>query len=153
MPCSLRNRSDVHRAYENRVVPDSYTKPYLILFYGDLCLPCLTIEPIWSRLVHELEPLGVGFVTIHSSHESLLARKLSVTTVPTIIGLADGIVKTFKESQLNLIKMIEFLRRLLPRHLITTIDDTSYVDFLNGWSLDNRVRVVFVNHDKIIRLR
>ena len=83
-------------------------RPYLILVYGDLCLPCLSIEPVWQRLVHELEPLGVGFATIHSSHESILARKLSISTIPTIIGLADGIAKQFKESSLNLIKVGTF---------------------------------------------
>ena len=139
--------------------------------YGDLCLPCLSIEPVWQRLVHELEPLGVGFATIHSSHESVLARKLSISTIPTIVGLADGIAKQFKESSLNLIKVsiptqcsvtdsnfnpiqvIEFIRRLLPRHLITSIDDTNYTSFLSAWAADNRMRVVFVNHDKVIRLR
>jgi DnaJ family protein C protein 16 len=100
----------------------------------------------------DLEPLGVQFATVHSQHESGLARKIGVSSLPYVIGVADGLVKHFKENQLNLVKSIEFIRRLLPRNLITSVDDSNYADFLNSWS-DNRVRVIFVNNEKVIRLR
>ena len=65
-------------------------------------------------------------------------------------------IRTFFENltkELCYFQVIEFIRRLLPRHLITSIDDTNYLTFLSSWSGDNRMRVVFVNHDKVIRLR
>lgn len=100
----------------------------------------------------ELEPLGMGFATVHSQHESGLARQLGVTSLPYVVGVADGIVKHFKENQLSLVKVIEFVRRMLPKHLIVPVDDLNYVEFLSGWT-DNRVRCIFVNNEKIVRLR
>lgn len=148
----FRKQSITLKAYENSVIPDSFTRPYLILFYGDMCLPCVQAESIWQRIVSDMEPLGVQFATIHSQHESVLARKIGVNSLPYVIGVADGLVKHFRENQLNLVKSIEFIRRLLPRNLITSVDDSNYADFLNGWS-DNRVRVIFVNNEKVVRLR
>lgn len=148
----FRKQSITTRSYENRLIVDSYIRPYLVLFYGDLCIPCFDAEPIWSRIITELEPLGVAFATIHSQHESLLARKLGVNSLPYVVGIADGIVKHYKESQLSLTRVIEFIRRLLPRNLITHLDDSTYPTFLNGYS-DNRIRVIFANHDSSIRLR
>lgn len=140
------------RAYENNVIPASYTKPFVILFYGDLCFQCFHVEPIWQRIMHELEPLGVGFATIHTQHENDLARKLGVNTLPYAIGVSDGVVKHYRDSQFTLVKMIEFIRRMLPRHLVPTVDDANYEQFLDGWT-DNRARCIFVNNDRVVRLR
>lgn len=64
----------------------------------------------------------------------------------------DGIVRHYKENQLSLLRIIEFLRRILPKHLITAVNDNNYISFLSGWT-DNRVRVLFFNNDKLVRLR
>ena len=149
----FRKQSITTKAYENRVIPDSFTRPHLILFYGDLCLPCFHAEPVWQKIMNDLEPLGVQFNIIHSQHESSLARRIGVTSLPYVIGVADGIVKHYKDNQLNLVKGIEFIRRLLPRGMIVTVDDSNYLDFLKGYTLDNRVRVIFANNDRVIRLR
>lgn len=148
----FRRQSITTRAYENRIVPGSFVRPVIILFYGDLCLPCFQAEAVWQRIVNDLEPLGVEFATVHSQHESLLAKKLGVSSLPYIVGVTDGIVKHYKEENLALSKMIEFIRRLIPRGLMTTVDDASYEDFLSGIA-DNRARVIFVNKDRVIRLR
>ena len=47
----------------------SSRQPYLILFYSDWCFTCLRIEPIWTRIVEELEPVGFGIATVHTEHE------------------------------------------------------------------------------------
>lgn len=148
----FRKQSITTKSYENRLIVDSYSRPYLVLFYGDLCIPCFDAEAIWSRIITELEPLGVSFATIHSQHESVLARRLGVNSLPYVVGIADGTVKHYKESQLSLTRVIEFIRRLLPRNLIIHLDDSTYPTFLNGFN-DNRIRVIFANHDSNIRLR
>ena len=148
----FRKQSITLKAYENHVLPDSFTRPYLLLFYGDACLPCLQAESIWQRIVTDLEPLGVQFATVHSQHEPALSRKISISSLPYVVGVADGLVKHFKENQLNLVKAIDFVRRLLPRNLITPVDDSNYLSFLSEWP-DNRVRVLFANSEKVIRLR
>lgn len=140
------------RAYENNIIPGSSIKPYLILFYGDLCYPCFQSEIVWQKIVVELESLGVGFATIHSQHESALARKIGISSLPYIIGVVDGTVRHFKDDHLNLIKIIEFIRRILPKKVITVVDDTNYESFLGEWN-DNRVRTLFINNDRLVRLR
>ncbi len=99
-----------------------------------------------------MEPLGVGFATIHSQHESNLARKIGVQSLPYIISIVDGQIKQLKEEHISLAKIIEFIRQSLPKGLVIEVDDDNYVDFLNGWH-DNRVRTLFINEDHIIKLR
>jgi DnaJ family protein C protein 16 len=99
-----------------------------------------------------LEPLGVGFATIHSQHESNLARKIGVQSLPYIISIVDGQIKQLKEEHISLAKIIEFIRQSLPKDLVIEVDDDNYVEFLNGWH-DNRVRTLFINEDHIIKLR
>uniref|UniRef100_A0A224YV69 DnaJ homolog subfamily C member 16 n=1 Tax=Rhipicephalus zambeziensis TaxID=60191 RepID=A0A224YV69_9ACAR len=141
------------KAYENRVVPDSNFKPYLILFYGDLCFPCLHVEPIWQRIVQEMEPLGVGFATIHAQHESGLAHKLGVGSLPYLMGLVEGRAIHYRQDQLSLVNAIDFCRRLFPRDTVTVLEDmSSFDDFLSGWS-DNRVRAVVFSPSASVRLR
>ena len=140
------------RAYENNIVASSHLRPYLILFYGDLCFACFQMESLWQKIISDLEPLGVGFATIHSQHENQLARKLGVTTLPFILSLVDGETRAYRDSQISLSKMVDFIRRSLPSDLIEDVDDTNYLEFLNGWS-DNRVRTLFVTENHIIKLR
>lgn len=42
------------------LVPKSFRTPYLILFYSDWCFACLQVEPVWRRVMEELEPIGVS---------------------------------------------------------------------------------------------
>lgn len=44
--------------YVNKVVPDSFKRPYLIKITSDWCFTCIHIEPVWKEVVEELEGLG-----------------------------------------------------------------------------------------------
>ncbi|RWS13866.1 DnaJ-like protein subfamily C member 16, partial [Dinothrombium tinctorium] len=140
------------KAYENKVLPQSQSQPFIILFYGDLCFPCFHAEPVWQKIYQELEPLGVGFATIHSQHESGLARKIGVNSLPYIIGIVDGVVRHYKDDQLSLLRMIEFIRRILPKNLVTSLNDLTYEQFLEQWG-DNRIRALFINSDNVVKMR
>ena len=143
---------DILRAYENNIITSSHLRPYLILFYGDLCFACFQMESLWQKVVNDLEPLGVGFATIHSQHESQLARKLGVQTLPYIMSLVEGQTRPYRDTQISLLKIIEYIRRSLPSDLVQEVDDSNYLEFLNGWH-DNRVRTLFINEEHIIKLR
>ena len=65
----------------------SHKRPYLILFYSDWCYTCLRIEPIWSKLTAELDPVGFGIATVHTEHEKELTRKIGAKELPHIILL------------------------------------------------------------------
>lgn len=100
----------------------------------------------------ELESIGVGFGTIHSQHEIALTRKIGVRSLPYIISLVDGEVRPFRDDNISLSTMIAFIKKSLPKNLITEVDDSNYEEFLNGWR-DNKVRVLFINSDRLIKLR
>lgn len=141
------------KAYENRVIPDSNFRPYLVLFYGDLCFPCLHVEPVWQRIVQELEPLGVGFATIHAQHEHSLAQKIGVSSLPYLVAVMDSRAIHYRHEQLSLVNVVDFCRRLFPRDTVTILtDEPSLDEFLSGWS-DNRVRAVVFSPSASVRLR
>ncbi|XP_064461330.1 dnaJ homolog subfamily C member 16-like [Ornithodoros turicata] len=141
------------KAYENKVIPDSNYRPYLVLFYGDLCFPCLHVEPVWQRIVQELEPLGVGFATIHAQHEPSLVQKIGVSSLPYLVAVVDGRVIHYRHEQLSLVNIVDFCRRLFPRDTVTTLTNEESLDsFLSGWS-DNRVRAVVFSPSASVRLR
>ena len=100
----------------------------------------------------ELEAVGVGFATVHSQHENMLARKIGVRSLPHIISLVDGDIRPFRDDEVSLATLIDFIKRALPKNLITEVNDANYVSFLSGWR-DNKVRVLFVNEDPLIKLR
>ncbi|XP_023241967.1 dnaJ homolog subfamily C member 16-like [Centruroides sculpturatus] len=140
------------RAYENTIIPGSSTQPYLVMFYGDVCFPCISAEPIWQKIILELEPIGMGFAAIHVQHEADLARRIGVSSVPYIVGVMDGRTFHYKQEQLSLLRIIEFSRRLFSSKLVIPVDKTSVDNFLGGWS-DNRVRVLLFTKTEPVRLR
>ncbi|GFR00470.1 dnaJ homolog subfamily C member 16 [Trichonephila clavata] len=140
------------KAFENHVVPNSSFQPYLILFYGELCFACIDAEPIWRKLIQELEPLGVGFAAIHAQQEPTLTHKLGVSSLPYLIGVVDGRAVHYKDHQLSFIRVVDFCRRIIPSRTVTALSDYSVDDFLQGW-YDNRVRVLIFSKAEAIRLR
>jgi len=94
------------RAYENKLVPKSYEVPYLIMFYSDWCFACLQVEPIWRRVIEELEPVGFGVATVHAENEPLLAKKIGIHSLPSLILLMDGKASVYKETLYSVQKVV-----------------------------------------------
>ena len=148
----FHKQSITSKAYYSTVLKNSKKQPNLILFYSDWCFTCLRIEPIWTKLSEELEPVGFGISTVHSEHEKELARKISVRELPHLVLLLDGRTFHYKETQFSAIKAIEWIRRKLPYKMIQAVDDSNIDSFLSGW-MDNKVRVLIFGKLDIIRLR
>ncbi|XP_071446764.1 dnaJ homolog subfamily C member 16 isoform X1 [Hetaerina americana] len=140
------------RAYENTIVPKSFKTPYLILFYSDWCFTCLQVEPIWKRIIEELEPIGLGIATVHSEHEPLLSRKVGVSGLPYLVMMMEGKPSHYKESLFSVQKVVEFVRSKFPYKLVQPVNDDNVDAFLNGW-LDNRIRVLVFEKQEAVRLR
>ncbi|CAB4065009.1 DNAJC16 [Lepeophtheirus salmonis] len=87
---SFHKVSITSKAYYSTVLPASNKQPYLILFYSDWCFTCSRIEPIWRRLIEELEPVGFGVAAVHTEHEKDLARKIGAKELPHLIMLMEG---------------------------------------------------------------
>lgn len=98
--------NDFCRSFENVIVPKTLRTPYLILFYSDWCFACLQVEPIWRRLIDELEPLGLGLATAHAEKESALARKLGIHSLPCLVVTIDGRTSVYKESLFSIQKIV-----------------------------------------------
>ena len=136
------HRSSVtSKAYYQSVLPGSANRPYLVMFYSDWCFTCVKVEPIWARLLDELDPVGFGLAAVHTEHEKELARKLGAKDLPHMVLLLDGRAVHYRESQFSAQKVLEFIRRKLPFGLVERLRDRSVDEFLAGWR-DNRVRVI-----------
>lgn len=141
------------RAYENMLTPKSSRTPYLILFYSDWCFACLHVEPVWRRVIEELEPIGVGIATVHAENEPMLARRVGVHSLPCLIFLIDGKTSVYKESLFSVQKVVEFVRNKLPYRLVPTIEgEEGMTNFLSGWA-DNKVRALVFQKNGPVRLR
>ncbi|XP_076028926.1 dnaJ homolog subfamily C member 16 l(3)80Fg isoform X2 [Oratosquilla oratoria] len=147
-----RKQSITFKAYENSIIKLSRMQPYIILFYSDWCIACAHIEPIWRRLVEELEPINFGMATVHAGRETELARKIGVKTVPYVIMLLDGHPYHYTEPALSMVSTLEFIRSKFPMNMVQRVNKDSIDDFLSGW-LDNKVRVMIFGRLDIIRLR
>lgn len=94
------------RAFENMLTPKSSRIPYLILFYSDWCFACLHVEPVWRRVIEELEPIGVGIATVHAENEQMLSRRVGIHSLPCLILLIDGKPYVYKESLFSVQKVV-----------------------------------------------
>ena len=139
-------------AYYNKILPGSFSQPHLILFFSDFCFTCLRIEPIWTKLTEELEPVGFGVITVHVGHERELARKIGANEIPHMAMLMDGKVVHYKDPQFSALKTLDFVRNRLPYKLVEHVDESNIDQFLNGWH-DNRIRVLLFGKTEVIRLR
>ncbi|XP_050581000.1 dnaJ homolog subfamily C member 16 [Bombus affinis] len=144
--------SITYRSFENIIVPKTLHTPYLILFYSDWCFACLQVEPIWRRLIDELEPLGLGLATAHAEKESALARKLGIHSLPCLVVTIDGRTSVYKESLFSIQKIVDFLRNKFPYKLIPNINKNNVDKFLSGW-IDNRIRALIFDKKESVRLR
>ncbi|KAL7306855.1 hypothetical protein TKK_0001016 [Trichogramma kaykai] len=140
--------SITYKAFENTVIPKSYRMPHLILIYSDWCFACLQVEPIWRRLIDELEPFGISLHTVHAQKETALLNKLGVRSLPYLVLTIDGHTFAYKETLFSVQKIVDFLRSKFPYKLLHKINDDNVENFLNGWT-DNRIRaLIFENKDK-----
>lgn len=139
------------RAFENNLLPKSFTTPHLILFYSDWCFSCLKIEPIWRRVIEELEPIGVEIATVHSENEQSLAKRCGIASVPSLVLLIDGRTYVYKESY-SVQKIVDFVRSKFPYKLIQNVNDGNINAFLSGWQ-DNKVRALVFEKTEVVRLR
>lgn len=140
------------RAFENILVPKSFRTPHLLLFYSDWCFACLQVEPVWRRIMEELEPIGVGIATVHAENEKALARKAGVSALPCLVLLSDGRISNYKESLYSVQKIVEFVRYKMPYKMVPVVTDENVNSFLSGWS-DNKIRALVFQRTESLRLR
>lgn len=70
-------------------------KPTIVDFYADWCAPCKIQGPIINELEEEMKDL-VNIIKVNVDHNSEIAEKFSVVSIPTIVILNEG-KKVWKE--------------------------------------------------------
>ncbi|CAG9862646.1 unnamed protein product [Phyllotreta striolata] len=140
------------RQYDKTILPKSRRAPYLIFFYTDWCFQCIQTAPYCRKLIDYLEPLGVNFVTVHSTREPKLGKRLSIHSIPCLVLLLDGDIFVYKETVTSIQRIIEFVRNKLPYKMVTAVNEGNVEQFLNGWE-DNRIRGLVFQPMNTIRLR
>ncbi len=98
-----------------------------------------------NRVTEELEPVGFGIAAVHTEHERELARKVGAKELPHMVMVIDGKVAHYKDRQISMISMLEFVRRKFPYKMVEVVDDSSAGQFIDGWR-DNRVRALYFGH-------
>lgn len=63
-PIYIVSRFLSHSRLFDNVLTESRYKPYLIFIYATWCFPCMNAEPIWEKVVSDLEPIGEFFLII-----------------------------------------------------------------------------------------
>ncbi|KAL1492094.1 hypothetical protein ABEB36_012587 [Hypothenemus hampei] len=140
------------RQFDKIILGKSEKTPYLLFFYADWCFSCLLSAPHCRKLSDKLEPLGINFVTVHTTKEPNLGRRLNIPSVPCLVFLIDGNSYVYKESITNIAKVIEFMKSKFPYKMVSKVREDNLEEFLKGWT-DNRVRGLIVSHKINIRLR
>lgn len=137
--------------YVNKVVPDSFKKPYLIKITSDWCFTCVHIEPVWKEVVEELEVLGVGIGVVHAGYERRLARHLGAHSTPSIIGIINGKISFFHNAVVPE-NLRQFIESLLPGNLVEKVTNKNYIQFLSGWQQKNKPHVLLFDKIPVIPL-
>ncbi|XP_066528447.1 dnaJ homolog subfamily C member 16 [Hoplias malabaricus] len=127
--------------YMNKVLPDSFKRPYLIKITSEWCFTCIHIEPIWKETVQDLELLGVGIGVVDIGYEKRLANHLGAHRTPSILGLINGKV-TFFHYAISREYLRQFVESLLPQKMVQKVTDDNYLQFLNGWREENKPSVL-----------
>lgn len=136
----------------NTILPNSYTKPYLIYVYTEFCYSCIAVENLWQTLRHELKNIGFGVGHSDASWNRELNKLLDVSKVPTIVAVINGRIRHFR-GDYNLKEIREFVRRLLPSKLITQVNQLNFNKTLQETIKNNQVFSLFISQSNHVSLR
>ncbi|KAJ8390135.1 hypothetical protein AAFF_G00110090 [Aldrovandia affinis] len=140
-----------YNQYINDVVPDSFSRPYLIKITSDWCFSCIHIEPVWKEMVQELEALGVGIGVVDVGYERRLANHLGAHRTPSILGLINGKVTFFHYAVVSE-HLKQFVEDLLPQRLVEKVTDRNHLEFLNSWHEQNKPHVLLFDQVPVVPL-
>ena len=78
--------------FQAEVVEASKTRPILVDFYTDWCMPCKILDPILVEVAKELG--GRAVIGKVNMDKNLIPRRFGVSRIPHLFVIRDGEVKT-----------------------------------------------------------
>uniref|UniRef100_A0A0A1WZF6 DnaJ homolog subfamily C member 16 n=1 Tax=Zeugodacus cucurbitae TaxID=28588 RepID=A0A0A1WZF6_ZEUCU len=141
-----------NKNYERKIVPNSKTTVYMVMFYNDWCFRCTRLISAFKKIIDALEPLGIHFAAVNAAYEPVLVKKSGVSSIPSLVMILDGHCYIYRENVYTLAKIKEFIRKKMPYSITQRVFDQNVDDFLGGW-IDNRVRALIFEPRNKTRLR
>ncbi|CAG0913740.1 unnamed protein product [Notodromas monacha] len=140
------------KQYFNSILPNSRTKPTLIIFFSDWCRVCQQIEPIWRKVEEDMTFSGIEVAAMHVGFETELVKQLGVNEA-SILFVVDGRTWKYRENLISSMSIAKFVRSKIPSNVYTSLTSESLDEFLDGWRTDNKPRAVIVGQSDKVRLR
>ena len=64
------------------------TKPVLIDFYADWCMPCKMLAPVIEEIANEVQDVKICKINVDEQAE--LAQQFQIMSIPTLVVMKDG---------------------------------------------------------------
>ena len=90
------------------------SKPVLVDFYADWCLPCKQVLPVLEQVKKELKQ-GVKIIKVNVDKNPFLATEFKVRNLPTVIVFKDGIPQISFEG----VVQAEEIKEVIEKQIIT----------------------------------
>ncbi|MBQ8012490.1 MAG: thioredoxin fold domain-containing protein [Oscillospiraceae bacterium] len=91
---------DTTAAYFEEVLAESFTKTVILDFYAPWCAPCRALAPELDALSDRLEA-SVSAYSVNIDKETELVQKFGIKTLPTVLVLKNGEVRTCFEKDVS----------------------------------------------------
>jgi len=86
-----------------------------ILFHSPTCMHCITLRPMWTKMIHELKRKNVNCRVLEVNGEalSMINNPFKVEGLPHIINVENGIQKDVFSDERNVDNMLQFVLKHL----------------------------------------
>jgi thioredoxin-like negative regulator of GroEL len=86
-----------------------------ILFHSPTCIHCITLRPLWTKMIHELKHKNVNCRVLEVNAEALpmINNPFKVDGFPKIINLQNGVEKDVFTDERNVDNMLQFVLKHL----------------------------------------
>ena len=140
------------RIFDETILPNSHSKPFLIFSYTEFCYSCMAVDKEWEELKKEIKNIGFGAGHSDASWNRELAKALGINTVPSIAGIINGRIYHFR-GEYTLKNLREFVRGIIPSNLVTELTEDNFNRTLHETIKENKVMAVFASFSNQITLR
>ncbi|CAF1624706.1 unnamed protein product [Adineta ricciae] len=150
------NARKIIHAYEflTDILPNSYTKPYVIFGSTNFCFHCRRPAEVFRSMEPQFNDVGIGTAEFNI-HEQRLSNELGVMNVPSLCVISQGQVYHFEDQDYSEQNIKQFVRNAIPIHRfvrnLQTYDDITKM--LMSYNQSNRVSAILITKQKIPSLK